>query len=137
MRRLIWPPKAEDPEHIVSRAWVLGWEALNAYAVGDNAQTRRLHATQQAYEKIGIEEPVPGASDGSTRWSLGPEGGAMLLEEAEWLLLKSAIEDIRKRRDQAGNPVLMGTHSEPLLWLDELLTNPPEVPKEALTSPES
>ncbi|MGH2670440.1 MAG: hypothetical protein ACRDH5_15220, partial [bacterium] len=92
---------------------------------------------QQAYESIGVEEPIPGATDGSTRWSLRPEGGAIVLEEAEWLLLKSALEDIRKRRDPQGNPVVMGQHTEPLLWLDELLANPPEVSKEDVDKPAS
>lgn len=137
MRRLTWPPKSEDPERVVARAWVLAWEALNAYGAGDNAQTRRLHETQKAHETIGLEEPVPGATDGSTRWSLRPEGGDVLFEEAEWLLVKSALDALRSRKDQQGNPVVMGLHSEPLLYLDELLANPPEVPKEAISKPAS
>lgn len=128
MRRLTWPPQADDPKRVVARAWVLGWEALNAYAAGDTAQTRRLHQTQQAYESVGLEEPVPGASDASTRWSLRPEGGVLVLEDAQWQLLKQALEGLRNRKDGAGNPVLMGVHTEALVWLDDFLAGAPEVP---------
>jgi hypothetical protein len=110
---------------VAARAWVLAWEALNAYSTGETAQTRRLVATQEALETVGVEAPVPGATDGDTRWSLRSEGGDTVLEEAEWQLLKTAIADLRKRRDNQGNPVLMGVHAAPLVWLDELLEDPP------------
>lgn len=127
MRRIVWPSAAEDPDRHATRAWVLAWEALNAYAAGDNAQTRRLHRTHRAIEAIGLEEPVPGGGEGDVRWKLRPEGGEVILEEAEWQLLKLAIEALRTRRDVQGNAVLTGAHTRPLLWLDELLEHPPEV----------
>lgn len=128
MRRLEWP--IEDAEQLVGRAWVLGWEALNAYGAGDTAATRRLFATQQAYEKLGIKEPVPGATDGSTQFRYQKAGGTMLLEEEHFHLLKAAIEALRQRKDRAGNPVLTGAHAEPLLWLDDFLKDPPAITPE-------
>lgn len=128
MRRLSFPPLATDPKRVVSRAWVLAWEALNAYAVGDNQQTRRLSKTMHELESIGVEEPVPGAP-GDTRWKLRDAGGDLVLEDAEYQLVKSAVQALRDRKDRWGNPVVTGMHTEPLLWLDELLEQAPEAPK--------
>jgi hypothetical protein len=133
MRRLTFPPVDLDPKRVASRAWVLGWEALNAYAVGDNQQTRRLYKTMRELETIGLEEPVPG-SPGDTRWKLRDAGGDLLLEDAEYQLLKSAVQALRDRKDRWGNPVVTGMHTEPLLWLDELLEQAPEVTKETAKS---
>lgn len=137
MRRLTWPAKAEDPGRKAQRAWVLLWEALNAYGAGDNAQTRRLHRTLRAHESVGLEELVPEATDGTTRWSLRESGGEVLLEEDEWLLLKTALQALRERKDGRGNAVVTGAHTEPLLFLDELLSAPPEVPKAEVEKPPS
>lgn len=129
MRRLTWPPLSEDPEKVAARAWVLGWEALNAYGVGDNQATRRLHKTHRELERIGVEEPIPNDPDNNTRWKLDDTGGSVLLEDAEYLLFKSAVTALRERKDRWGNPVLTGAHTEPLMWLDELLERAPEEPR--------
>lgn len=129
MRRLTFPPVDVDSKRVSSRAWVLAWEALNAYAVGDNQQTRRLHKTMRELETIGLEEPVPG-TPGETRWKLRDAGGELLLEDAEYVLLKSAVQALRDRKDRWGNPLVTGMHTEPLLWFDELLEQAPEVAKD-------
>lgn len=136
MRRLEFPPIAEDTDRVAARAWVLAWEALNAYGVGDNQATRRLHKTHREWETIGHEEPVPNDPEGR-RWQLRETGGTLLLEDAEFQLVKSAVQALRERKDRWGNPVLTGLHTEPLIWLDELLEHAPDVPKVEPAAPES
>ena len=119
MKTLTFKPYKEDevrPESV--KMWFLLWQAINNAQWsfgGDRAKLRRMMKLLDAYDKI--TETV--ALDGnSTRYNLKKAGGDLVLEDAEFELLKEGW-DVFSRQ-------MPGSAARDILQVDEFLT--PTIP---------
>jgi hypothetical protein len=133
-----------DMEATSPKTWVMLWAAVRQYPAGDTSQTRSGGNLVEALESIGISEIATqdrfcaecrrklGEQEKQQQWHLKPEGGVMLIEEAEFELLKKILVWWREFKDRDGQHAVSLAAFKILNYADDIIEKAETVTKEEL-----
>ena len=105
----VYDPEQPEPRQTTRLAWGLLYQMVSRHPAGDQQQTRCGGKMLEGLEAIGIRKTI----DGNESITMREEGGSILIESAEFELLKTALKKGREN-------VLLQSH-RCLRYLDEAI----------------